>query len=80
MKKFFYTMAVIAIFAIGFAASGDDEEVRYDRWGEKYYKKTVKCAKCDITVVYWEAESGNSIDKPDRWYKGEYYCPFHYPD
>ena len=81
MKKVFLTTIVVALFAMGFTASGDSEEVRYDDAGRKYHKVTEKCAKCDETYSYWEDENGrNFINKDDRYYKGKWYCMSHYPD
>ena len=84
MKKYFLSMTVIAFFAIGFAASGDDddEEVMYYD-GQKFRKVWLKCEKCDQRTYYWQSTtSSTTIDKPyDRLYKGEYYyCMNHYPD
>lgn len=77
MKKYFYTMAVIAIFAIGFAASGEDEdEVRYS-FGRKYHKVHLKCVNCGGETYYWEADDGSgSISKPSdgHFRNGNYYC------
>ena len=78
MKKYFYSMVVMAIFAIGFAASGDNEEETYvDEFGHKYHKKILKCVKCGDTTWYWEADDGSgSVNKPSsmHFHDGKYYC------
>lgn len=77
MKKAFLTTIVVALFATGFTASGDSEDVRYEN-GVKYHKVTVKCAECGVSLDYWESESGGAwINKPNTWH-GDYYCGTHY--
>lgn len=79
MKKLFYTMAVIAIFAIGFAASGDDDEVRYDSAGREYHKVRAKCHNCgreNPNHDYWQTDDKScSMGTPQGNMKyGRYYC------
>lgn len=80
MKKYFYSMVVMAIFAIGFAASGDseDEETYVDEWGHKYHKVVLKCTMCGASpryASYWEADGGSSINKPSsNFLDGKFYC------
>lgn len=76
MKRLFLTTSVIALFAIGFTASGDSEEVRYDDYGVEYHKKTIYCAICGDPYTYWESKDGGcSIGKPsDSMAGGKYYC------
>lgn len=78
MKKLFYSMAVMAIFAIGFAASGDSDEVIHEN-GRDYYKKIPKCHNCgkeNPYHYYWEDKYGNKIHNGDNsnWIRGRYYC------
>lgn len=79
MKKFLYSFFVIALFAIGFAASSDSEgsdEVYYDAQGKKYHKRILKCVKCGDTTWYWEADDGSgSLNRPSSHIiDGKYYC------
>lgn len=79
MKKSLLSMCVVAFFAMGFAASGDSEEVRYDNAGRKYYKKIPKCTNCgkeNPHLAYWEDDKGNKIFEVDdsNWIRGKYYC------
>lgn len=79
MKKYVLSMMVIIIFAIGFAASGDSDEVRYEN-GRKYYKKIPKCYNCGTENpyhYYWEDDYGNQIFQPtgsSNWIRGRYFC------
>ena len=73
-------MAVMAIFAIGFAASGDSDEVRHEN-GRDYYKKIPKCHNCgkeNPDHYYWEDNHGNKIFRNEtassNWIRGRYYC------
>ena len=78
MKKLLLSTCVIALFAMGFAASGENEdEVYYDQFGHKYHKVHLKCVKCGTETWYWEADDGSgSINKPGREHfsDGDYYC------
>lgn len=84
MKKYFYTMAVIAVFAIGFAASGDSEgdseEVYYSN-GKEFHKKHYTCSNCGDSPEYawrWVSTDGNSRIDPynlsGNFYEGKFYC------
>jgi len=80
MKKYVLSMMVIIIFAIGFAASGDSDEVRYEN-GREYYKKIPKCYNCGTENpyhYYWEDSHGNIIFGPGgeggNWIRGRYFC------
>lgn len=67
MKKFILTTAVIALFAMGFTASGDSEEVRYDDAGRKYHKVIPKCHDCgkeNPYHAYWQDDKGNRMGEP----------------
>ena len=70
-------MAVMAIFAIGFAASGDDEEVKYVN-GKEYHKVKAKCYNCGAENPYhdyWEDEKGYYMGAPEgNMIRGRYYC------
>jgi len=78
MKKYFLSMLVMAVFAIGFAASGDSEEVRYDDAGRKYHKVRAKCHNCGKENPYhdyWEDDKGNKMGYPNgNLIRGYYYC------
>ena len=81
MKKYFFTMAVIAIFTIGFAASDDSDEVRYKN-GREYHKKIPKCHNCgeeNPYHYYWEDSKGNKLwdgngGDSSNWKFGYYFC------
>jgi len=80
MKKYFFTMAVIAFFAIGFAASGDSDEVIHEN-GRDYYKKIPKCYNCgkeNPAHYYWQDDHGNIIwhneTGSSNWIRGRYFC------
>lgn len=82
MKKYFLSMMVMAIFAIGFAASGDDDdEVWVTESGKKYHKKHYTCAQCGDSPEYaykWVSEDGKTtIDEnklSGNFYAGNFYC------
>ena len=82
-------MMVMAVFAIGFAASGDseDEEVFYDSNGKKFRKVYYTCANCGETPEWaWEWKStvdSETIDPHSHrgvgglkgnFYAGKFYC------
>lgn len=79
MKKYFYTMAVIAIFAIGFAASGDSDEVMTDD-GRVYHKVTYTCEMCGDSPEYayqWKSKDGWRKDPngiSENFWAGKFYC------
>ena len=80
MKKCFYTMAVIALFAIGFAASDDSGEVYIESGGEKFYKVVLTCERCGETpewAYYYDNRHGSIIDErgaKSGYWKGKFYC------
>lgn len=78
MKKCFYTMAVIALFAIGFAASDDSGEVYIENGGEKFYRVDLQCQMCGATpeyAHYYDNRHGATIDKPrENMWEDRFYC------
>ena len=78
MKKLLLSTCVVALFAMGFAASGDSDEVRYDDAGRKYHKVRAKCYNCGKENPYhdyWEDDKGNIMDAPNgSIVRGRYYC------
>ena len=81
MKKTILSMAVVTLFAIGFAASSEKEEVRYDDAGRKYHKVRAKCYNCGTENPYhdyWEDDNGNKMGFPlgNILRNGHYYCNY----
>lgn len=80
MKKCFFTMAAIALFAIGFAASDDSGEVYVEHNGEKFYKVVLTCERCGETPeygYYYDNRHGSTIDErgaKGNYWKGKWYC------
>lgn len=79
MKKYVLTMFVIALFAIGFAASGDNDVKVVN--GTEYHRVRAKCHNCgaDSGQDYWESEKGSTIMDPtldENFRRGRYYCNY----
>lgn len=77
MKRLFLTTAVIALFAMGFTASG--EEVRYDDAGREYHKVIPKCVNCgreNPNHAYWETDDKHCrMGEPaGSFIRGRYFC------
>lgn len=78
MKKIVLTSFLVALFAMGFTASSESEEVMYDDQGRKYHKVIPKCHDCgkeNPYHAYWENENGGTIGEPQgNVIRGIYRC------
>ena len=69
----------MAIFAIGFAASGDSGEVM-EKNGTTYYKVVLKCEECGESpeyAYYWDDHHGGRLyERPlhGNYLDGKFYC------